>query len=222
MKKLTSILLISIAVLSGCKKEDAPVAADFGYDYFPDKVGTWVEYQVDSAWYDEGFSDDSVSYRLKRVIAAHYTDPEGRPSMRIEQFKLIDDEWVIRDVWTATRTSGALEMTEENIRRLKLSFPVREGRTWDTNIYNTEADLEVAARSVGSAASVNDLQFPNTVLVQNTVPPNQIEARVLEEKYASGVGMVEHHWYYSRRDIFNGPIIVSQKYDMKAVAYGSE
>jgi hypothetical protein len=224
MKKLTSILLISIAVVSGCKKEDAPLAEDFGYNYFPDKVGIWVEYQVDSVWRDDTFNVlDSVSYRLKQVVAAHYTDPGGRPAMRIERFKLVEDEWVIRDVWSAVRSTSALEVTEENVRRLKLSFPVREGRAWNANVYNTEGELEVAASEVGSGHQVNDLSFASTVAVRSTVPANPLTSRDLYERYASGVGMIEHHWFHRTVPNFEPDApVVSVRYDMKAVAYGSE
>ncbi len=226
MKTLAPALLTVslIAALSSCKKEDPPVAADFGYEYFPDKVGTWVEYQVDSMWRDDNFDVlDSVSYRLKQVVAAHYTDPGGRPSMRIERFKLVEDEWVIHDVWSATRSTTALEVTEENKRRLKLSFPIREGRTWNSNVYNTDPELEVAAREVGSSYQLGDLAFPNTVAVRSTVPANPLVTRDRYERYAKDVGLVEVENLDDSVPNFNpNAPVISVRYKMTAVAYGSQ
>jgi len=224
MKRSFLLLLIVPVVLSACKKEESAQPIDPGYDYFPIKLGTWVEYQVDSIWRDDGFDvHDSVSYRLKQVIAADYTDPEGRPSQRIERFVLnANDEWVIRDVWTATRSASALEITEENVRKLKISFPVREARTWDMNIYNTEDELLVAARDVDEPYVIGNSSFEKTFAVRTTVPANLVRTRDLEEIYAHGVGMIEHHWYFREADSI-GPDVPerSVRYSMVMVAHGN-
>jgi hypothetical protein len=225
MKRRSSILLLALIVLlAGCRKDEQATPMDPGHAYFPDQVGRWVEYQVDSAWRIDAVSvNDSKSYRLRQVIAAHYTDQAGRPALRIERFVLEEGEWVIRDVWSAVRTTTGAEMTEENVRLLKLSFPVREGRTWDINVLNPEPEFLVAARDVGSAFSVNGMDFPNTVTVRSTLPANLIETNSLEERYAHGVGLVEHHWYY-RRAANTSPSspITEVDYSMVAVAYGTE
>ena len=224
MKRSFLLLLIVPVILSACKKEESAQPIDPGYDYFPIKTGTWVEYQVDSIWRDDGFEvHDTVSYRLKQVIAADYTDPEGRPSQRIERFILnAQDEWVIRDVWTATRSATALEITEENVRKLKISFPVREARTWDANIYNTEDELLVAARDVDEPYVLGNFSFEKTFAVRSTVPANLVRTRDLEEIYAHGVGMIEHHWYWdSVPYISDTAPVTSVQYDMVMVAYGN-
>ena len=216
------LLVIMLAVTS-CRKEESAQPVDAGLEYFPITVGSWIEYQVDSIWRDDTFNvHDTISYRLKQVIAANYTDPEGRPSQRIERFILNEnDEWVIRDVWTATRTTTGLELTEENQRKLKLSFPVREARTWDVNILNTEDELMVAAREVNEAHVLNGQNFSNTVKVRTTVAGNPIITRDLEEVYAHGIGMIEHHWYFRRALDFTDENVVSVKYSMVMVAHGN-
>ncbi len=225
MKNKAAILLLSVIMLaiSSCRKEESAKPIDLGHEYFPIKVGSWIEYQVDSIWRDDDFNvHDTIGYRLKQVIAADYTDPEGRPSQRIERFILNEnDEWVIRDVWTATRTTTGMEVTEENQRKLKLSFPVREARTWDMNILNTEDELMVAARYVNEAHQLNDQNFSNTVKVRTTVEGNPIITRDLEEVYAHGIGMIEHHWYYRQANDFTDQNVRSVKYDMVMVAYGN-
>lgn len=136
------ILLTGLLVLGACKKDEV-VEVDLGYGYFPTAVGTWVEYQVDSLWRDDP-SDvlDSVSYRLKQRIEEVYTDDEGRTCQRIHRYvKDEDDIWVVRDVWTMTVGNTAAEMTEENQRRLKMAFAVREATTWDINVYNSSSSL---------------------------------------------------------------------------------
>ncbi|MEO8590988.1 MAG: hypothetical protein ABI432_16540 [Flavobacteriales bacterium] len=221
---------MSALLLSACKKDEAePV--DLGYDYFPTKVGSWVEYQVDSLWRDDAASPavlDSVSYRLLERIEENYTDPEGRPSQRVLRYvRDVDDNWVVRDVWTRTFTTTAGEMTEENKRRLKLSFPVRSSRTWNINVYNTDPELTVAFRDVDSPWQAGGLSFEKTVLVKNTVPPNYIDKKNFEERYARGVGMVSKYWevtntQYPPPPAPPTPEVVGWRLNMVVVAFGNE
>ena len=187
--------IIAGSLFAGCKKDEVP-AADLGYGYYPNKVGAWIEYQVDSLWRDDAANvRDSVSYRLMEKVVEAYTDPVGRPAWRIHRFiRNANDEWVVRDVWTRTVDAYAAEMMEENNRRLKLSFPVSTGRSWNMNVYNTEDPLEVTHREIGTARTVNGLTFAKTTLVKSTVVPNLVDTLIFSERYADGVGMIEKRW----------------------------
>ena len=77
MKKFTFIFLFSVTVISGffsCKK-DAALAPDLGYNYFPDQVGRYGVYNVDSFFYDD-FNNkvDTFKFQLKEKIQSIYTD----------------------------------------------------------------------------------------------------------------------------------------------------
>jgi len=197
MRTARLALFLLPAVLAGaCKKDTPPEPIDLGYDYFPTTVGSWVEYQVDSLWRDDVAGVlDSVGYRLRERIHETYTDPAGRPALRIlREVRDPRGNWAVRDVWTATRSATAAEKMEENLRRLKLSFPVREGRSWDMNVFNTEPELRVALREVDLPRSVNGLSFESTAIVRNTLPPNLVDRRDFMERYAKGVGLVEKDW----------------------------
>lgn len=202
-KHLSLAVMATLVLSAGCKKEEVK-EPDLGYAYFPTKVGAWVEYQVDSLWRDDRAGiRDSVSYRLRERIMEHFTDLQGRPSQRIHRFVLDEQgQWVVRDVWAATMDAYAAERTEENYRRLKLSFPIRPGRTWDINIYGTGAaqdpqdddELMVGYEEIDEPWSNSSLSFERTVLVKNTVPANFVVKRNFEERYADGVGMVNKYW----------------------------
>lgn len=188
-------LVLSSLVISGCKKEDV-VATDLGYGYYPTTLGSWVEYQVDSIWKDEEFGEyDSVSYRLRQRIESAFIDAEGRQAWRVQRsVQDTSGTWRVRDVWSTTANGIIAELTEENERRLKLSFPVRLGRAWDSNVFNVNPELEVGYEEVDVAWSVNGLSFDSTALVQNTVPANPVDRRDLVERYAKGIGMVYKQW----------------------------
>lgn len=219
-----------MALLPACRKEQAE-QPDLGYGYFPRTVGAWVEYQVDTSWRDDGAGvQGHASYRLKEKVVERYTDPAGREAWRIHRFVLgPDSQWVIRDVWTSTRDERAAEVTEENMRRLKLAFPVREATRWDLNVYNTDAPLEVACREVGSAWASGALSFPRTVVVRSTVPPNLVDTIIHQERYADGVGLVQKRWVKSNTQWVYPPPpaapvqrTVGNYLTMVAVAHGTE
>lgn len=193
-RKLLLALPLVASMLLGCKKEEAE-DVDLGYEYFPRKVGAWVEYQVDSIWRDDAFNvNDTLSYRLKEKVVEAYTDPVGRPAWRIHRFvKDAGDNWVIQDVWTSTKDAFYAEVSEENLRRLKLSFPVRAGRTWDHNIYNNSGEEELTYAEVDAPYSVNGLSFERTTLVESTLAPNVIENKTRLERYANGVGLISRY-----------------------------
>ncbi len=214
-----------VIALSGCKKGEVETP-DLGHGYFPKTLGSWIEYQVDSSWRDDPSAvSGSVSYRLLEKVVQNYTDDEGRACQMIHRFvKDANEEWVIRDVWTCTRNNSAAETTEENVRLLKLAFPVNNGVSWDLNVFNTEDELEVAYREKDTPWSAGELVFDRTVLVKNTVPANIIVKRNYEERYADGVGMVSKYREETNTqfDVQGQLEVVGWRLDMVAVAYGAD
>lgn len=227
---------VGMVLFVACKKEEV-TEPDLGYGYFPTKVGTWVEYQVDSLWRDDPSSvRDSVSYRLREKIVQHYNDLEGRPCQMIHRFVQNEEgEWVIRDVWTSTVDAYRAEKSEENYRKLKLSFPVRNARKWDMNALGTSAvnnpaendEFMVGYEKVDQPWNNAYLSFSKTVLVKNTVPANFVVKRDFEERYADGVGMVERYQEETNTQLFYPPApappvlqVRGWRLRMTAVAYG--
>ena len=132
---LSLIALLSVFLLLSCKK-DVEVPPDVGYSYFPDRVGKYVIYEVDSTRQNDSLDvDTTYHYLLKEVIESIITDNEGRPSLRIERYVKYYDplvpysqmQWTLKDVWMATLTSTTAETVEENVRYLKLVFPLKKG-----------------------------------------------------------------------------------------------
>lgn len=209
----------AMLLICGCSKDEtAPV--DLGYAYFPTDTGRWIEYQVDSAWYIEPFGQyGSVSYRLRETILEDFTDPEGRPAQRIRR-AVWDDSlgiWRNRDIWWQVKDSHHAEKTEENLRRLKLAFPVRTGTYWNANVYNTLEDMEVTYEEIGVPWSANGLTYDSTVTVEGTYFNNPIDTIMFEERYAKHVGMVSKHWIRSNTQSLG---TTGWRLDMTAVAFG--
>lgn len=202
--KLFFSFIIAIGMVS-CK-EDVQTLPFMGYDYFPDSVGHYVIYRVDSIWTDDAFNrKDTFLFKLKERIESKFIDDEGRPSQRLERFKRDLDSMPflfsnISDVWFATRTATRAEKVEENVRYVKLIFPVNNDETWNGNAFNTEEDFGIDYKFM----NVNE-PFTDTltgIAFDSTVTVLQIE-RILPvslslyslEVYANNIGLVYKHFY---------------------------
>jgi hypothetical protein len=203
---MRSFLLLTgtVLLLIGCK-DDEIVPQDLGYGYWPTNTGHWVEYQVDSVWQEDevGLRIES-HYRLMEVVDSQYVDPEGRPSQRIERF--VQDTtgtWLIKDIWTQTVTATFAERTEENLRKLKLAFAVRDYQRWNAHVFigddglyftTDDSDFEVEYDEIDEPWSNGQLSFDSTCTVVCTYPTNIVVTKALTERYAKNVGLVDQRW----------------------------
>lgn len=186
-------------VFQGCKK-DTPTTSDAGYSYFPDNIGHYCIYELDSTIYDD-FTHDTVKYRyqIKEVIESYFTDNQGRQAMRVERYKrpYIDTvsydslPWTISRVWSFTRTNSTAEKQEENQRFLRLAFVPRVGKTWNGNQFNTMGDWEYEYKDVDVPYMINNLNFDSTLYVEQKLDTNLLNYKSYHERYARHVGMIE-------------------------------
>ena len=97
MKTITCILLVPIGIallLFSCKKNN-DAAPDMGYYYFPNQVGKYVVYDVDSIYYDPFLMNPvthitppaEYKFQIKEKIESIYTDNQNRPTIKIIRYK---------------------------------------------------------------------------------------------------------------------------------------
>ncbi len=193
------LTLITSLLFFSCTKKQAGESPDVGSDYFPVKVGNYIEYDVDSVAYTPLPLDTiEKKYRIKEVIDSIYTDNEGRPAIRLVRYKknysptvpYSQMNWNIQDVWMANKTASTVEVAEENTRYIKLTFPVKSGNTWNGNAQNTLGEWNYKYENVGEALSLNGLNFEKTLKVNQKNYVTLISYQKYFEKYARGVGLV--------------------------------
>lgn len=193
MKKIIYIISVVAVVFSACKK-DEKITVDQGYDYFPLSAGRTLIYDVDSIVYDDFFQPvrvDTFRYQIKEIVESIFVDGQGREAWRLERYIKTDTtNWQINNVWTAVLTATTAEKVEDNLRYIKLIFPVQNSRTWDGNSYNNLAFQEYRYISVNESAQVGSVSFDETVQVQQRDDENLIEKFYAEERYARHVGLV--------------------------------
>jgi len=189
LKNYIIVLLLGLSAVA-CKTKNAEV--NFGYEYFPAKLGSWVSYQVDSISHEPGNFSDTVTYQIKEVLESSFTDDEGRPAIRIERFyrSNSNESWWLKDVWKVIFTANKIEKVEENVRYVRLVFPIRDDQYWDGNALNTQDAWNYSYRSFGTAFQSGSNVFSETAEVDQQGYNNLIEKQVGLEVYAKEIGLI--------------------------------
>lgn len=200
MKQLSGLVFIFFVLACSffsCEKDAPP--PNMGYNYFPDKPGSYVVYDVDSFFYDD-FAGvvDTVRFQLKEKIVSVFTDNQGRPTLRLERYvKYYDDtipyssmSWALRDVWASNRTSTTAEKVEENQRFIKLAFPVQENQSWNGNAQNTLGEVSYKYLFFDKTRTIGGIYFDSTLQVTQLEEEFLYSKKYFIEKYARNVGLI--------------------------------
>lgn len=235
-KASLQILFVVAGVFSlftACRKDEK--IPDAGYSYFPDNVGHWCIYDVDSTVYDE-FAHDTLyyHYQVKEILQSNFTDNSGRQAIRVERYKRMYNDtvsidslpWVISRVWSFIRTSSEGEKVEENQRFIRLTFVPRTGNKWDGNLYNTIGEWKYKYTEVDKPYSINSMYFDSTLNVLQKLDTNMLNYRIYNERYARHVGLIEKDVIDVYDDVLNTTTVLNRIeggviYHIKLLSWGN-
>lgn len=231
------LLFLMVVLFLSCRKKDKVDAepVSLGKEYYPETIGKFVVYDVDSTWYNElTYQPTTVKYRIKETFTRVFTDNENKPAIRIERYikyynpnKSYDSiPYVIKDVWQANVTDRSAEVAEENIRYVKLVFPVQEGKSWNGNARNTGSERNYRLEYIDRPETINGISLEKTLSVKQIDFRTLISYQFAQEKYARGIGLV----YREIKDIYSNTVVAGVPvenriekgfiYTQKIVSYG--
>ena len=202
--KTFSLLILTLFILVSCedKIQENPVISEENtlYRYFPLEQGNYIVYSVDSIIhrYEDDLSDspdsliDTFHYEVKEVVDSDFIDGEGETAWRISRYYRESDSeaWNFTTLWTAKLTSQSAQRVEENIRYVKLSFPIRLNKTWNGNYYNFLPQEDYSIEEANTPASIGNFNFDSTLNVLELDDLNLIHRIYKESKYAYGIGLI--------------------------------
>lgn len=207
MNKWWIIASVILLVLS-CSKDDEPATVDLGYDYQPLEIGYWLEYQVDSIFFND-FNDpptrDTFAFELREYFESTFLDLNGDTNIRVEQSVRSEQgtSWVIRHIASYKRTSINLQKVEYDLRYVKFAFPPSQGKNWEGHIFINVIDqpvLEYLDRTrynwnytfsaVNQPLTISAFNFDSTATITQIDEENLFEKKFSEEIYAKNVGLV--------------------------------
>lgn len=214
-------LIFTSTFIYSCKK-DKGVAPDMGYNYYPTTIGWFIEYEVDSISYNDFTNSiDTTHYFLKEVIESEFDNAAEMPSFRIERYKRNspNEDWIISDVWFGIKSNTSIIRVEENIRYVKMIFPVKNGSRWNGNNYNSLEQQNYEYTNKDELYKIGELSFDSTVIIKQLENINLIEKQEFREVYARNVGLIYKEMIDLKTEV-NGTIKSGYRYYQKIKSYG--
>lgn len=241
-KRILAILsfVVTIASISACKKYHND-GTDATRNYFPLTYGKYVTYNVDSIYYNEDLCTKyRVQCQLKYVVSDTFTDRSNfynKLSYIVDVFYRPYDggTWVPHSVITVNPTDNSLNWAQDNVKYIKMMFPVSEGLSWKGNANAPVGDPNFAYlkdwnyqyRDVHKSYNTAYVNFDNTVTVledDESVNYPSVDSSVSAHRtfskavYAYNVGLVYReltYWTYkpNNSQCVNGYSVVMQAVD---------
>lgn len=185
--------LLILMMLFGCSEdnEDYFVARDMGY--YPVETGKYNQYEVTEINIDAPSEVyDTIHYQLKELIGGSYTDNEGQEAYMFVRYKRQDTtkNWSLSDVWSLSVSNQKLFLTEENLKYVKIYFPVSTGKSWDGNAYNTLEPQTYEITGLDRPETINNFYFDSVLTVTQEADSSLIHKDLLFEQYARDTGLI--------------------------------
>ena len=211
---IISLLLLTLSFsLTKCNKKET-LSSPALSDYYPLKLGKYIVYRVDSTVTTQfGVSLEVHSYLFKDSVADEITDNLGRKAYRIYR-KITDTNGIapyqsIATMMTVPVGTDWIEHIENNLRYMKLRWPIRDGMEWKGNSFievsslNSPnqylADWNYTYQNIGQPYMVNQTTFDTTITViqrDETIPEGPFDPEVYKQRnysievYAKDVGLI--------------------------------
>jgi hypothetical protein len=219
-----------LACLAACSdplrlQPDDPGAAQQAY--FPLETGKYLEYVADSMQYD--FQDngdvriDSSRTLVRLQILDTFVDAAGETVFRIERFERPDENtpWTFRRMESAWRNTTQAVYTENNLRFLKLVFPMDRRTSWDGNHWiDPLREINIAGEtmrpfshwdygvdSLDIPGKIGTFSFDSLLIVTEADENNLVERRYSKAIYAKHLGLVQRiQWILDSQYCNQNPI----------------
>lgn len=219
-----SFFIFSILFFSCKKDEKTVVPINYGYNYAGLTVGKYVIYDVDSTFYNVPFNIvANYKFQLKEVIDSKYIDAQGNEAYKIIRYKkdtAVSPDWIHQVVWNATINNSNFQKVEDNVRFVKLIFPIKIGKKWNGNSMNTLSSWEYEYTSTHQPEQIGTTVLDSVTTVTQFDDENEIliQRQFYQEKYAANIGLV-----YKRiidiKKAFNGSIGLYENSEGVEVTY---
>lgn len=199
-------------LIAGCIRDKIQTPAeDHSVQYFPLTLGKYIVYDVDSIVFDDlsgGNRQDSVSFQIKEEVVDFQVSLAGDTLFYVHRFRREDpsQSWKLKDLWTASRSTAEATRTEENLKFIKMAYPLHFGKRWASTAYISPSTTivvgtetmqpyeEWSAKIIAYDVQdqVGDFNFAKGEVMQVTQTNTDDGAfkRYVLEKYARNIGLI--------------------------------
>lgn len=197
LRGLIAILVVIFSISCNESKDLGPDSLGFGF--YPLEVGQYRIYDVEEIRYlVTGF--DTTTYQLRETIFDSIVSVDQTTYLlRRDIRESTVNDWQSDSVWTVTRTSTYLSITENNIPFMKLTFPVMNGRAWDGNSLNSRGELTFYYQSVNGPLIDSIDSEDHIRLIIEDIEENVTGVDLRSEVYVEGIGLVEKDYLTQKK-----------------------
>ncbi len=189
--------IVALMLLVACNRNspDNTIEPSLGKEYYPIKVGSMWEYTVDSIAYDDNGSTqaiDTFAYEYKEQVTDKFIDDLGNETFLISRWFRANDtlNWEQSRNFTTRLIDNRVERVEEDVRLVKLLFPLKSRNSWNGNMYNNRDFQSFRVVSFKVPYVFNTTTY-NSVVIEESNIVNFIEEITRYAHYAEGVGLVQ-------------------------------
>ena len=220
-KTIWQILVFSLVIFSfSCKKRELLIA-DQSQDvsYFPLYTGFWAEYAVDSVVHydidDISQVDTAIGryhFFVREEIDTSFLDGENEKAYVILRYRRESDTlpWSFMNVWTAKITPYSAQRVEDNIRFVRLHFPISYSSSWEGNDFNFFMEEEYSYEDLYKPLQFGSLKFDSTISVLQNDFISHINRIFKKEIYGAHAGLLYKQIdSVNTRNTDNGTIILN-------------
>ena len=189
---LSFIVIICFATCRKDRFEDAE-NRDYGFGFYPAKSGGYKLYEGVQIVFNPFFNTtDTTLFLLREEYDTFFEDNLGRQALRIKHYTKHPDSavWENVKVLYDVNEPGLIERVKDNVRVVKLSFPISDEIFWDMNIFNDQDEVIVFYNQLFTAFETNGLKFDSTITVTMTPEINPFVNKSFKEVFAKNVGMI--------------------------------
>lgn len=192
MKSACFSAVFLVLMLTGCKTSTyEPDPDSLGHRYFPLEANSFRVYDVSETRY---LNDQPTvtTYQVRERIDSVFTDLANQQAYRIIRSRRETEaqSWVDDSVIVATRSISDLRVSRHNVKVVQMVFPVRDGKSWNPNAFNTAGEAAFTYKEVGIPYSYDNMTYEKTATVVQGDISNLIELDQREEVYAEDIGPV--------------------------------
>ncbi|MEZ4805139.1 MAG: hypothetical protein R2852_06570 [Bacteroidia bacterium] len=199
---MRALLLYSVFILLflSCRKDEyennyTPI----GREYSNLDLNSHFIYNVTEVVYDDFTNSiDTSEYQIKEYNESTFKDNLGRDAVRIDRYKRNNDtaDWIYENTWYAVNDVQKYERVENNIRYLKLSFPITIDAVWNSNSLNMENVNTVYYGMMHRPYTLDTFSFDSVVSVETNPIINGFRERAYKEIYAKNIGLIYKNYVY--------------------------
>ncbi len=208
---------LAISIFTSCEDQSIMLApTDFGYEYYPVEIGNFWIYQMDSVTVMSGgqVKLETSSY-IKEEITGSFINLEGDTShvLTISKSPDLNGSFNLTDTYTIEKTGSRVTRNEENLRFIKLFFPITEGDELDANLFDHRIKVNIGQQEIEPYLewqfkvlqekvdrTFNNVLYEDLAYIQQAEYNTDLDIREAYEYYAPEIGLVrrEHTILHSQ------------------------